>query len=210
MNISAHNGSAGFAIQIVGRCLEKSNGRECKETVRWTEQPTDTRSLQFGQRKHYSGYHSEVDSQFECEVIDIVAPIVADPRQFNSIPCRNKNEIVVYLIQSITKIIESSRVHSLISLKTILVILLKEIYVEQSNGVKSGLSEELKLAIVNCVEAALRRSTYEVVEQFYAKDNLILIAQMLSVCVELIKTETYRQLRYFRAIFYSHKIVIFN
>lgn len=103
---------------------------------------------------------------------------------------------MVYLIQSITKIIESSRVHSLISLKTILVILLKEIYVEQSNGVKSGLSEELKLAIVNCVEAALRRSTYEVVEHFYVKDNLILIAQMLSVCVELIKSETYRQLRF--------------
>lgn len=77
-----------------------------------------------------------------------------------------------------------------------LVILLKEIYEEQFNIIKSGLSEELKLTILNCFEVALRRSTYEVVEQFYTEDNLILVAQMLSVCVHMINKENYRQLRF--------------
>lgn len=99
------------------------------------------------------------------------------------------------MIETISKILESTHVHSLMSLKTILVILLKEIYDEKTNVVKPGLSEELKLAIVRCVEVAMRRSTYEVVEQFYTKENLILIARMLSVCVELIEKENYRQLR---------------
>lgn len=114
----------------------------------------------------------------------------------HSTHCRNKNEIIVHLLHAIAKIIESSRVHSLISLKTILVILLKEIYVEQSNSVKSGLSEEMKLAILYGIEVALRRSTYEVIEQFYTKDNRILIAQTLSVCVDVINRENYRQLRF--------------
>lgn len=103
------------------------------------------------------------------------------------------------MIQAVTKIIEPSHVHSVISLKTILVILLKEIYEEQSKSkpscVKTGLSEELKLAIVNCVEVAMRRATYEVVEQFFTKENRIFIAEMLSVCVDLISKESYRQLR---------------
>lgn len=114
---------------------------------------------------------------------------------------RNRNEILVHLIQSTTKIIQSSRVNSLVSLKTILVILLKEIYVEKSNSVAPGLAEELKLAIVNCAEVALRRSTDEVIEQFYTSGHLIFVAQMLSVCVDLINKETYRQLRFVCIIF---------
>lgn len=126
---------------------------------------------------------------------------------FMSFICRNKNEIIFYLIESISKIIETSRVHSLISLKTISVILLKEIYNDQSNSVESGLSEELKLAIVNCVEVAVRRSSYEVIEQFYTKENLIFIAQMLSVCVELINKETYRQLKFVLRPFFFFRII---
>lgn len=66
---------------------------------------------------------------------------------------------------------------------------------EQSNSIKSALSEELKSAIMNCFGAALRRSTYDVVEQFYTTEHLILFAQMLSVCVEIVSNESYRQLR---------------
>lgn len=109
---------------------------------------------------------------------------------------RNQNEIKVYLINSVAKLIECLKIKLLVSLKTILVILLKEIYVGDANcSIRDNLSEELKLSIISCFECSFRMTEPSVVELFYVKENRILIAQVLSICVDIIDKEIYRALR---------------
>lgn len=108
--------------------------------------------------------------------------------------CRNRNEIVTHVIDALTKIIEISRINKLISLQTTAVILLKQLNVN-TNAPHQTISEELKINCIKCIETAFRRATSDVVEAFYTKDNLHIIAQTLSVCDSMIAKETFRPLR---------------
>lgn len=81
-------------------------------------------------------------------------------------------------------------------MKTTLVILLQEIYVgERECSIRKNLSEELKFSLINCFGHIFRLVETDVIELFYVKENRILIAQALSVCVDIINGENYRALR---------------
>lgn len=80
-------------------------------------------------------------------------------------------------------------------LKVITIILLEQVFDFKSSIMRSGLSEEYKLSIVECLTTALHNTSSDGLETFYAKGNAVL-PQMVFVTVNLIQMETYRKLRY--------------
>lgn len=109
---------------------------------------------------------------------------------------RNKNEIFTHLIEAATRFISHSRIKKLVSMKTMLVILLKQIGTSPTFvTTKPNLSEEFKLATMKCFTMVFRRILSEVIEEFYCKENLNLIAHIVSISQHVIANETYRPLR---------------
>lgn len=76
-----------------------------------------------------------------------------------------------------------------------LVILLKQTGFGAEMPKQIDLSEELKLSIMNCIEMIFRRTTEDVIKEFYQIANLNLIAQVLSICELVAAKETHRPLR---------------
>lgn len=103
------------------------------------------------------------------------------------------NEIKVQLIVTLNDLLQVTRICKLIPLKIIIVVLLKQIF-EDSN-VKGNLSEELKLAVVECFGVAFRKSTTDVKGEFYVPDSRALIGQIVFFCVNVIEKDTYKKLR---------------
>lgn len=89
-------------------------------------------------------------------------------------------------------------------MQTTLMILIKQIGDgPQFVTVQPNLSEELKLAAMKCIAAIFRRLLSDVIEQFYTKTNLRLIANALCISECIVSKETHRSLRY---IFFFHEI----
>lgn len=133
------------------------------------------------------------------------------------IPAQNvlhRMEIVYYLIKSATKIIEQTNITTIITLKTILIILLNEIYTETNDmaSIRHGLSEEMKIGAMNCISCTFRRTSSDVLEQFYTLENRPFIARILIVCKDILNAESYNQLRYddlsFQSFFFGQRISI--
>lgn len=74
-------------------------------------------------------------------------------------------------------------------------VLLKQIYVEAANPIIPNLSEEFKLSVITCFEATTRYVNSDVIEEYYVAENRMIIAKILTVCVDIISSETYRNLR---------------
>lgn len=75
-------------------------------------------------------------------------------------------------------------------------VILKQIFDFPSNTYNAGLSEELKVAIFNCLEIASRNLDCDVVEEFMIEDNKILLGQCIFVCKEAITKEKYSKIRW--------------
>lgn len=74
-------------------------------------------------------------------------------------------------------------------------LILKQIFDFPSNSYNAGLSEELKIEILNCFEIASRNVDCIVVEEFMIEDNKILLSQCIFVCKEAISREKYSKIR---------------
>lgn len=82
------------------------------------------------------------------------------------------------------------------TLEIVLAIMLKHIAVAPDYlSIQSDLSEERKLNVMRCIEAAFRRATGEVIEAFYTKKNMNKIAQCLMIATTSVKIESYKLLR---------------
>jgi hypothetical protein len=79
--------------------------------------------------------------------------------------------------------------------KTILCIVLKQIFDYPTNSYKKELPEELKIAIFKCFEAASCQLEFDVIEKFMVNENKILLGQCIFICKEAISKETYLKLR---------------
>lgn len=82
-------------------------------------------------------------------------------------------------------------------------VLLNEIYVEGSKSVVPNLSEEFKLSVLNCFEAATRYVNSDVIENYYVPESRLIIAKILSVCVTIVDWETFRKLRFVNEIIFN-------
>lgn len=79
-------------------------------------------------------------------------------------------------------------------LRTLLIIVLKQIRESGAITTRPNISEELKLVSVQCIAEALRRSSSDVLEVFYKQESAMLLGQILLSLVEFIEKEKYRKL----------------
>ncbi|XP_017031707.1 TELO2-interacting protein 1 homolog [Drosophila kikkawai] len=79
-------------------------------------------------------------------------------------------------------------------LRSILVVVLQQIRDPKAAAMLPNLSEEIKLAAIQCIFEALRRSTSDVLESFYVKETAMLLGQILLTLLEIIEREKYRKL----------------
>lgn len=105
--------------------------------------------------------------------------------------------MVRHLTETANIIIANSKLKTIISVRTMLSILLKEIGVSPSfMCTKPTVSEETKLSIINCMNVIFQQITPEVIYKLYTKENLNLLAQVLSISEYILSNEKYRCLRY--------------
>lgn len=106
---------------------------------------------------------------------------------------RNDIDLIQTLIEAANEVLSISYLETEISVRTMLVILLNYYNFQSS---RCNISEQLKLCTLTCFETIFRRAKSEVVEQFYIKDNLGLLAQVLSVNEVILSQEANLPLRY--------------
>lgn len=79
-------------------------------------------------------------------------------------------------------------------LRSILVVVLKQLRDSKGTEMRPDLSEEIKLAAILCISDSLRRSTSDVLETFYTKETAVVIGQILLTLLDIISKEKYRKL----------------
>lgn len=99
------------------------------------------------------------------------------------------------MIQCITTLFEKIQLDNVVIYKTVLIILLKQIFNLNSGTIMPDLPEELKMSILECIEVSARRLMSSVLDEFYNEKNLQLIGQICHACVQIINNEGYRKLR---------------
>lgn len=74
-------------------------------------------------------------------------------------------------------------------------VLLREIYDIEKTVVYTYVSEELKLAVIQCIETIFRRSSADTLCDLYTTANSHLLSQVCFVCVHMIGVESYKKLK---------------
>ncbi|XP_061395099.1 uncharacterized protein LOC133330709 [Musca vetustissima] len=97
-------------------------------------------------------------------------------------------------LECITLVTSKIYLKELTALRTMLVVVIKQIRECDKATMRPNISEELKLAAVKCMAECLRRSTTDVLEQFYCKDSSMILGQILLTLVDLIEHEKYKKL----------------
>lgn len=107
--------------------------------------------------------------------------------------CRNETESVHHLIEAANEILSISKLKTELSMRTMLGILLNQSCVQSSNYNDS----EHLLSTIKCFDMIFRRANRDAIEQFYTKNNLGLLAQILAVNEEILSKTASQPLRYF-------------
>uniref|UniRef100_A0A1Q3F3A1 Uncharacterized protein n=1 Tax=Culex tarsalis TaxID=7177 RepID=A0A1Q3F3A1_CULTA len=109
---------------------------------------------------------------------------------------KNANEVKTALMECVGTILGKGKIRTGVALKTTLVVLLKQMYDAQGNGLVEGLSEEYKLAALRGLSLAAMNAQSELIEEVYTRDQLNLLSQVLFVAVSVLSGgERYRKLR---------------
>lgn len=91
--------------------------------------------------------------------------------------------------------ISSSQINQELPYRTVITIILKQIFDFSSNAYNLNISEELKIAAFGCFEVASRQLSCDVVEVFMVEEKKILLSQCIFVCKEAILREKYSKIR---------------
>ncbi|KAL9900536.1 telo2 interacting protein 1 [Glossina fuscipes fuscipes] len=97
-------------------------------------------------------------------------------------------------LECITMVLSKTYLKQLSAIRTVLVVTLKQIRHWPQTSIRPDLSEEIKVAAIKCIIACLKRSTSDVLEQFYSKECIVILGQTLLTLVEFIEYEKYKQL----------------
>uniref|UniRef100_A0A1A9UFI4 Uncharacterized protein n=1 Tax=Glossina austeni TaxID=7395 RepID=A0A1A9UFI4_GLOAU len=97
-------------------------------------------------------------------------------------------------LECITMVVSKTYLKQLSALRTVLVVTLKQIRHWPQTSIRPDLSEEIKVAAIKCIIACLKRSTSDVLEQFYSKECIVILGQTLLTLVEFIEYAKYKQL----------------
>lgn len=107
--------------------------------------------------------------------------------------CRNETEHVHHLIEAANELLAISQLKTEISMRTMLGILLNQSCVQSSHYDES----QQLLSTIKCFNLILRRASPDVIEQFYTKDNLGFLAQLLTMNESILSKTASQPLRYF-------------
>lgn len=97
-------------------------------------------------------------------------------------------------LDCITLVTSKVYLKELAALRTMLIVALKQVRECDKAETKANLSEEIKLATVKCIIECFKRSTSDVLEQFYNKYSCVILGQILLTLVEFIEKEKYKKL----------------
>lgn len=89
----------------------------------------------------------------------------------------------------------SSRLKKDLPYKTLLMIVIKQIFDFETNSYRANLSEELKISLFECIEIASRHLDSDAIEAFMVEKNKIILSQCIFVCKEAIAKEKYSKIR---------------
>ncbi|XP_075147461.1 telo2 interacting protein 1 [Haematobia irritans] len=122
--------------------------------------------------------------------IHILVPLVLKLDELS-----NENQYLrIGCLECITLVTSNVYLKELTALRTMLVVILKQIRHCDKAVMRSNVSEELKLASIKCMSECLRRSTTDVLEQFYTKDSSMILGQVLLTLVDVIENEKYKKI----------------
>lgn len=108
---------------------------------------------------------------------------------------RAKNEMKTSLIKCVNAALRRSKIIKDLPYKILLIIVLKQILNTSTKTYNLDLSEELKIAILECFEVASKQLDFDVIEKVIVKENQPLLAQCIFLCVEMISREKYQKIR---------------
>ncbi|XP_017074744.2 TELO2-interacting protein 1 homolog [Drosophila eugracilis] len=103
-------------------------------------------------------------------------------------------ELRTTLMNCLSRIISQTYLVDEKGLRSILVVVLQQVREPKTAVMRPNLSEEIKLAAIQCIFEALRRSTTDVIESFYVKETAMVVGQILIMLLEIIEQEKYRKL----------------
>ncbi|XP_023292391.2 uncharacterized protein LOC111675781 [Lucilia cuprina] len=122
--------------------------------------------------------------------IQILVPLVLKLEELSN----DNQDLRTGCLQCITLVTSKVYLKELTALRTMLVVVLKQVRECDKATTKTNLSEEIKLASVQCIAECFRRSTSDVLEQFYTKDSAMILGQILLTLVEFVEREKYKKL----------------
>lgn len=98
------------------------------------------------------------------------------------------------MVEVVKLVLEKTEIRQVTALKTILIILSKEVY-EFQTGQLIQVSEELRIAILTCIEVANRRASSDCVEELFQPENSLIVCQTMYVILSLLDSVDYREIK---------------
>ncbi|XP_036323693.1 uncharacterized protein LOC118737353 [Rhagoletis pomonella] len=120
----------------------------------------------------------------------ILAPLVLKLEELNGV----SQDLMAGILDCVRIVVSKLYLEDVQELRTLLVIVLKQVREPGAIATRTNLSEELKLASAQCTAEVLRRSSSDVLESFYTQQSAVLLGQILLSLVEFIEKEKYRKL----------------
>lgn len=108
--------------------------------------------------------------------------------------CSANEDLRTGCLDCMTLVTSKIYLKELTALRTMLVVIVKQIREMDKAIMRPNVSEDIKLAAVKCMSECLRRSTTDVLEQFYCKDSSMILGQILLTLVDLVEHEKYKKL----------------
>lgn len=121
-----------------------------------------------------------------------------DQNQFNNpfqLSSRERSDIKVKIIGVVKLVLEKTELRQVHALKTILIVLTKEVYEFQTAQLVPNVSEELIIGVLGCISVANRRASSDSVEQFFQPENASQICQIMYVILLLLDKSDFREIK---------------
>lgn len=112
----------------------------------------------------------------------------------DSVSFRDSSEVKIKILEVVKLVLDKTEIRQVTALKTILIILCKEVYQFQT-GQLIKVSEELQIAVLNCIEAVNRRASSDCIEGFFRNENSSQICQIMYLLLSLVDTQDYREIK---------------
>ncbi|XP_062556981.1 TELO2-interacting protein 1 homolog [Armigeres subalbatus] len=136
-------------------------------------------------------------TQIDGESLQILQNVILQQvaMLLDSVPWRNRNELKTNLMECLCTILARTKLRQAVAMKTMLVVMLRQLYDTRTGQLVEGLSEEFKMVTLRGLTLASMNVQPDLVEEVYVRDNLSLLSQVLFVCVSVISGEQFRKLR---------------